>query len=108
MCVSVNRLTKITHFIPIAKSISAEKLANVDISEVVRHEVPVLVVSGQDVHFNSRFLRKFHEEFGTQMHFCTKYHPRPMGRVSGRFRHSKICSGRVCLILAEVGILVFH
>lgn len=44
--VIVDRLTKSAHFIPIQESISAEKLADIYVREVVaQHGVPVSVVS---------------------------------------------------------------
>ena len=74
--VVVDRLTNNAHFIPIAESISTEKLVEVYIREVVvRHGVPVSVVSDRDLRFTSRFCRKFHEELGNQLHFSTTYHP---------------------------------
>ena len=54
--VIVDRLTKSAHFIPISESISAEKLADIYVREVVaRHGVPVSVVSDRDVRFTPRF-----------------------------------------------------
>ena len=74
-------LTKSTHFIPISESITAKKIANIYVLEVVvRHGEPVSVVSDQDVRFTSRFWRKFHEELGTQLHFSTTYHPQTDGQ----------------------------
>ena len=94
--VIVDRLTKSAHFIPISESISAEKLADIYVREVVvRHGVPVSVVLNRDVHFTFRFWRKFHEELGTQLLFSTAYHSRLMDRASGRSRRSRICFGHV-------------
>ena len=68
--VIVHRLTKIAHFIPIQKSISAD----IYIIEVVaRHEVLVLVISNRDVRFSSRFWKKFHDERGTRLHFSAAF-----------------------------------
>lgn len=61
ICVMMDRLTKSTHFIPVQESISAEKLANIYIREVVaRNGVPVLVVFDRDVRFTSGFWERFH------------------------------------------------
>ena len=61
--VIMDRLTKSDHFIPILESISAEKLVEIYIREVVaRHIVPVFVISDRDVRFNSRFWKKFRDE----------------------------------------------
>ena len=44
--VIMDQLTKSAHFIPIQESISAEKLADIYVREVVaRHGVPISVVS---------------------------------------------------------------
>ena len=69
-------LTKIAHFILIVESISAEKLADLYIREVVvRHGLSVYVVLDSDVRLTSRFWRKFLEELGTQLHFNKSYYP---------------------------------
>ncbi|CAH1431389.1 unnamed protein product [Lactuca virosa] len=74
--VIVDRLTKSAHFIPIQESISAEKLAEIYVREVVACPgVPVLVVSDRDVRFTSRFWKQFHDEMGTRLHFSTAFHP---------------------------------
>ena len=74
--VIMDRLTKSAHFIPIQENISAEKLADIYIREVVaRHGVPVSVISDRDVRFTSRFWKKFHDELGTRLHFSTAFQP---------------------------------
>jgi hypothetical protein len=68
--VIVDRLTKSAHFIPIQESISAEKLVDIYIREIVaRHGVLVSVISDRDVRFTSRFWKKFHDGLGTCPHF---------------------------------------
>ena len=79
--VIVDRLTKSAHFIPIQESISAEKLADIYIREIVaRHGVPVSVISDRDVRFTSRFWKRFHDELGTRLHFSTAFHPQTDGQ----------------------------
>ena len=79
--VIVDRLTKSAHFIPIQESISAEKLTDIYIREVVaRNEVQVSIVSYRDVQFTSRFWKKFHEELGNHLHFSTTFHPQTDGQ----------------------------
>ena len=56
ICVIVDQLTKGAHFIPIQESISAEKLADIHVHEVVTHHgVPISVVLDRAVRFTSRF-----------------------------------------------------
>ena len=79
--VIVDRLTKSAHFIPMQESISAEKLADIYIREIVaRHGVPVSVISDRDVRFTSRFWKRFHDELGTRLHFSTAFHPQTDGQ----------------------------
>nr|KAJ0220480.1 hypothetical protein LSAT_V11C200070630 [Lactuca sativa] len=71
----VDRLTKSAHFLDISENSSVKKLAEVYIREVVaRHGVPTSIVSVRDVHFTSKFWKKYHEELGTRLHFSTAYH----------------------------------
>ena len=56
ICVIGDRFAKSAHFIPIQESISAEKLADIYVREVVVwHGVPVSVISDRDVRFTSSF-----------------------------------------------------
>ena len=76
----VDQLTKSAHFIPIQESISAERLIDIYIREVVaRHGVPFLVISDRDVRFTSKLWKKFHDELGTCLHFSTAFHPQTDG-----------------------------
>ena len=42
---------------------------------VVKHRVPVAIVSNRDSRFNSRFWRSFQECVGTKLNMKTTYHP---------------------------------
>ncbi|GJS42295.1 reverse transcriptase domain-containing protein [Tanacetum coccineum] len=54
--VSVNRLTKSTHFIPTRETDSMETLTRLYIKEIVsRHSVPISIISDHDSRFTSRF-----------------------------------------------------
>ena len=74
--VTMDRLTKSVHFLPIRESSSTKKLAHLYICEIIaRHGVPVFIVSDHDFRFTSRFWQKFHEELGMRMHLITAYLP---------------------------------
>ena len=76
VCIIVDRLTKIAHFIPINMHYSMETLAQLYIQEVI----PLLgvlssIVSDRDLWFTSRFWRKFQESLGSNLNFNTFAHP---------------------------------
>ncbi|XP_071694987.1 uncharacterized protein [Rutidosis leptorrhynchoides] len=73
--VMVDRLKKSALFLPIREAISSEMLEILFTKKVIlRHGVPVSVVSDQDTRFTSRFSGKFHTEMGTQVKLCTAFH----------------------------------
>ncbi|KAJ9565014.1 LOW QUALITY PROTEIN: hypothetical protein OSB04_000980 [Centaurea solstitialis] len=85
--VVVDRLTKSAHFIAIREASSSEVLADIYVWEiVVRHGVPVTVISDRDVRFTSRFWSRFHEELGTKLQFSTAFHPQTDGQSERTIR----------------------
>ncbi|GKD53934.1 putative reverse transcriptase domain-containing protein [Tanacetum coccineum] len=74
--VIVNRLTKSTHFLPIREDYKMEKLARIYINEiVVRHGVPVSIISDRDGRFASHLWQALQEALGTRLDMSTAYHP---------------------------------
>ena len=79
--VMVDRLTKSSHFIPINERYSIDRLTNLYMKEiVVRHGVPVSIVSDRDPRFSSRFWRSFQECLGTKLNMSTTYYPQIAGQ----------------------------
>ena len=57
--VTVDRLTKSAHFLPVRTKFSLDRLAELYINEIVRlHGVPISIVSDRDPRFTSRFWPK--------------------------------------------------
>ena len=78
--VVIDRLTKSAHFLPINERFSLERLVKLYLDEIVmRHGVPVSIVSDRDPRFNSRFWRQFHDHLGTKLKMSTTYHPQTDG-----------------------------
>ncbi|GJW61591.1 putative reverse transcriptase domain-containing protein [Tanacetum coccineum] len=74
--VVVDKSTKSAHFLAIHKDYSTEKLARLYTDEiVVRHEVPVLIISDHDARFTSRLWKTFQKALGTRLDMSTTYHP---------------------------------
>ncbi|KAJ9567181.1 LOW QUALITY PROTEIN: hypothetical protein OSB04_003147 [Centaurea solstitialis] len=79
--VIVDRLTKSAHFLAIRESYTSEQLADLYMREVVvRHGIPVSIISDRDTRFTSRFWERFHADLGTRLHFSTTYHPQTDGQ----------------------------
>ncbi|KAL8103504.1 hypothetical protein AgCh_027915 [Apium graveolens] len=80
--VIIDRLTKSTHFLPIKERFSLDKLVHLYLKEIMmRHRVPISIVSDQDPRFNLRFWRQFQECLGTKLKMSTAYHPQTEGQT---------------------------
>nr|GEZ72077.1 putative reverse transcriptase domain, ribonuclease H-like domain, aspartic peptidase domain protein [Tanacetum cinerariifolium] len=65
--VIVDRLTKSAHFLPMKKTDSIEKMAQLYLKEIVcRHGVPVSIISKRDFCLNQDFGRHYHPEMDGQ------------------------------------------
>ncbi|GJS19414.1 putative reverse transcriptase domain-containing protein [Tanacetum coccineum] len=79
--VIVDRLTKSAHFLPMKGTDTMEKLTRQYLKEVVlRHGVPVLIISDRDSKFTSHFWKSLNEALGTQLDMSTAYHPQADGQ----------------------------
>ncbi|GJZ61530.1 putative reverse transcriptase domain-containing protein, partial [Tanacetum coccineum] len=79
--VVVDRLTKSTHFLAIHEDYSTEKLARLYTDEiVVRHGVPVSIISDHDARFTSRLWQIFQKALGMRLDMSTAYHPQTDGQ----------------------------
>ena len=79
--VIVDRLTKLTHFLPIRRTHSLEKLTELYVNKIVRlHGVPVSIVSDRDPRFTSSFWKNLHRAMGTKLTFSTAFHPQTNGQ----------------------------
>nr|GEX17678.1 putative reverse transcriptase domain-containing protein [Tanacetum cinerariifolium] len=79
--VIVDQLTKSAHFLPMKKTGSIEKLAELYLKEIVcRHGVPVSVISDRDSLFTLSFWVSLQKALGTQLDLSTAYHPKTDGQ----------------------------
>ncbi|GJR10351.1 reverse transcriptase domain-containing protein [Tanacetum coccineum] len=79
--VIVDRLTKSAYFLAIREDYSTEKLAKIYVDEiVVRHGVPVLIISDRDGRFTSRCWQTMQKALGTRLDMSTAYHPQTDGQ----------------------------
>ena len=79
--VVVDRLTKSAHFLPVRTDYSLDKLAELNINEILRlHGIPKSIISYRDLRFTSRFWGKSQEALGTRLNFSTAFHPQTDGQ----------------------------
>nr|GEV52431.1 putative reverse transcriptase domain-containing protein [Tanacetum cinerariifolium] len=79
--VIVDRLTKSAHFLHMREDDTLEKLTRQYLKEVVlRHGVPVLIISDRDGKFTSHFWKSLNKALGTRLDMSTAYHPKTDGR----------------------------
>ncbi|GJT40075.1 putative reverse transcriptase domain-containing protein [Tanacetum coccineum] len=95
--VIVDRLTKSANFLPMKKTDSIEKFAQLYLKEIVcKHGVPTSIISDRDSLFTSRFWKSLQEAMGTQLDMSTAYHPETDGQImmrASRLRHLKLYMG---------------
>ncbi|GJZ08118.1 putative reverse transcriptase domain-containing protein [Tanacetum coccineum] len=76
-----DRLTKSVYFLPMREDDSLEKLMRQYLKEVVlRHGVPISIISYRDNKFTSHFWQSLHKALGTQLDMSTAYHPQTDGQ----------------------------
>ena len=79
--VIVDRLTKSAHFIPVRVKYTAEKLAKLYISQIVRlHGVPISIISYRGSLFTSHFWKALQHGLCTQLDMSTTFHPQTDGQ----------------------------
>nr|GEU73537.1 reverse transcriptase domain-containing protein [Tanacetum cinerariifolium] len=79
--VIVDRLTKSAIFTPIRETDPMDKLARIYLKEVVmRHGIPVSIISDRDPRFASKFWRSLQNALGTRLDMSTTYHPETDGQ----------------------------
>ncbi|WVZ58487.1 hypothetical protein U9M48_008759 [Paspalum notatum var. saurae] len=80
--VVVDRLTKVSHFIPVNTTYSGARLAELYISRIVcLHGVPKRIISDRGSQFTSRFWEQLHDLLDTKLRFSTAYHPQTDGQT---------------------------
>jgi hypothetical protein len=70
--ITVDRLTKVAHFVPVKTTYSGPQLAELYISRIVcLHGVPKKVVSERGTQFTLMFWERLHETLDTQLRFSS-------------------------------------
>ena len=73
--------TKMTHFTPCNKAITAEETARVFLEVIVRcYGLPSKIISDRDPQFTSKFVQELCRTLGIQQNISSAYHPRTDGQ----------------------------
>jgi hypothetical protein len=79
--VVVDRLTKYAHFLPLKHPYSADKLAQLFMSQLFKlHGMPQTIISDRDSTFTSKFWSEIFRLQGVFLAFSTAYHPQSDGQ----------------------------
>ncbi|XP_033138989.1 uncharacterized protein LOC117129882 [Brassica rapa] len=85
--VIVDRLTKVTHLLPMRDTDKVEVLAEMYIDKIVKlHGVPSDIVSDRDPWFTASFWEALQEALGTKLYRSTAFHPETDGQTERTIR----------------------
>jgi hypothetical protein len=74
--VIIDRLTKVTHFIPVSTTYGGDKLARLYVDNILKlHGVPKSIISDRGAQFVSKFWRSLHQALKTSLDYSSAYHP---------------------------------
>ena len=80
--VVVDKLTKMSRFIPMNTTDSAKDIATLFMNEIVRyHGLPISIVSDRDAKFTSLFWKCLWKLLGTSLNMSTSFHPETDGQT---------------------------
>jgi hypothetical protein len=80
--VVVDKLTKVTHFIPMNTTHKETNIAEIYMKEVSSlHRVSKEIFSNRDLKFTFNFWKVFFKGFGTNLNLSTSYHPESYGKT---------------------------
>jgi transposase InsO family protein len=80
--VIVDRLTKITHFLPVKTNHPVTAYAQLNIAHILSlHGVPKTIVSDRGSQFVSKFWEELHKSLGTKLLHSSAYHLQTSGQT---------------------------
>nr|GEW28873.1 putative reverse transcriptase domain-containing protein [Tanacetum cinerariifolium] len=79
--VTVDRLSKFSHFLPIREDYKKDRLARIYLNEIIaRNGVPISIIFDHDSRFTSRFWQLMQVALGTRLDMSTTCHPQTDGQ----------------------------
>ena len=81
IAIFVDRYTKMVHFAPCRKEVTAMEYARLLVDHVFHlHGLPVVIISDRDPRFTSKFWKGLFELLGTDLRFSAVFHPQTDGQ----------------------------
>ena len=81
ICVIVDQLTKLAHFLLIRDTREVEKLVQLYVRDSPPHMIPLDKVSDRDQRFQAHFRQALQKALGTKLNFNSSYHPETDGQT---------------------------
>ncbi|QRW23694.1 Retrotransposable element Tf2 protein [Rhizoctonia solani] len=80
--VVIDSFSKLGHFIPTLKKVSAKGLADLFVSHIWKlHGLPIKTISDRGTTFTGKFLRALYQRLGIKPSFSSAYHPESDGQT---------------------------
>ena len=80
--VVVDKLSKVTHFIPVKTTYKAANIADIFLKQIFRlHGIPKVIISDRDPKFEGNFWRSMFKGLNTTLNFSTLFHPQTDGQT---------------------------
>jgi len=74
--VVIDRLTKMSHFVPWSKNLNARQFANLFMKEIVRlHGLPHDIITDRGTQFTSHLWKETMGKLGVERRLSTAFHP---------------------------------
>jgi hypothetical protein len=87
VAVFVDRFSKMLHFVPTTKTVTAPALAQLFINNIFRlHGLPECIISDRDPRFTSNFWKATFDILGTRLDMSTAFHPQTDGQSERAIR----------------------
>ena len=103
--VIIDRLTKMTRFIPTNSSVTSKKTADLFLREVFQHHgLPSNIVSDRDPRFTAKFWKALQKALGVQLLMSTAEHPQTDGQAQAHRAHLPIGGDRDRLALGSLSV----
>ena len=80
--VVVDKLSKVSHFIPVKTTYKAANIADIFLKQIFRlHGVPKVIISDRDPKFTSNFWKSLFKRLNTTLSFSTSFHHQTYGQT---------------------------